>query len=230
MQQQLQFEEPSVKDDRQLLLDHLRKGQREIPFGQIPTELFMDPNVTDQGARIFGYLHTWCHPKQLIECPKCKVPYGVIESDMKWSKSKVSRHLRELEKSGWLSKKRSWNGGPYEFTLYPKNKQAQRKLKRDLKTMERIKKELAVGKSERVERIRAAVKDSQVNRQYEKYEHPKELIIDIPLDKASFELSPEEQAKISEMRKIWNQKDKDLHAGYIEKKKNGGLYGKKFWC
>ncbi len=96
--------------------------------------------------------------------------------------------------------------------------------------MKRIKKELAIGKSERVERIRAAVKNSQVHREYEKYEHPKQLIIDIPLDKASFELSPEEQSKITEIRKEWNQKDENLHVGYIEKKKNGSLYGKKFWC
>lgn len=210
------FKQPNFKHDRQLLLDHLKHANRDIPYGQIPTELYEDPQATPLAKVIFGYLHTYCFPKQLYECPKCMLSIDTISEGVKKDESTVRRSLKLLERLGWILITRVGRTFPNKYTLFPKNKKAVRKLKKDLKTMDNIKRELSIGKSDKFRRIRKQVVASQSHHHYEGLNIPEVEVVEDITNRTFYKLSPEEKAR---MEKIWTKKDEDLHSGYLQKKR-----------
>ena len=224
------FKEPNFKQDRQILLDHLKHTDKDIPYGQIPTELFEDPQIKLADAAIYGKLHTYCYPKKLSECPICRgVSIETISKAVRLSETTTRRKLKKLDRLGWILITQPRGTLPNNYTLFPKNKKAIRKLKKDLNSMESIKRELSIGKSERVKKIKEQVSASQTHHQFKDYTPPKIKVEveDIPLNHIFYKLSPEEKA---EVKKNCIKKDKNLVGGFLDRVGKNNINREEIWA
>jgi len=221
------FKQPKFKQDRQILLDHLKHADKDIPFGQAPTELFKDPQVKLADAGIFAMLHTYCYPKKLSECPTCRgVSIKTISKEAGLTESNVRKKLKKLDRLGWILITRVGGTLPNNYTLFPKNKKAVRKLKKDLRAMENIKRELSIGKSERAKKIKQQIKASQTHHQHKDYTPPEIRAEDIPLNHNFYELSQ----KKAEVEKNWSKKDQNLIDGFLDNKRKNNINMEKIWA
>jgi len=210
------FKRPSFKHDRQILLDHLKKADKDVLFGQTPIELLDDSQATSTDKVIFARLHAFCLSKQLSECPKCQVPIETICKRVNRTEDVVRKSLKRMNRLGWILTIRVGRTLPNKYTLFPHNKKRIRKLKKDLKAIDYIKRELSIGKSNRFERIRKQVAASQSHCQYEELNIPEVEVLEDIANRTFYKLSPEERTR---MEKIWTRKDEDLHSGYLQKKR-----------
>lgn len=210
------FKRPSFKHDRQVLLEHLKRADQDVLFGQTPIELLDDSQATSTDKVIFARLHAFCLSKQLSECPTCQVPIETICKKVNRTEDVVRKSLKRMNRLGWILTIRVGRTLPNEYTLFPHNKKRVRKLKKDLKAMDNIKRELSMCKSERYERIKKQVLASQTHHHYEELNIPEVEVVEDITNRTFYKLSPEERTR---MEKIWTKKDEDLHSGFLQKKR-----------
>jgi transposase-like protein len=112
-------------------------------FGQIPIKLLRDPNIRLQAKALFGILHTYTYPKQLIGNPETTISLATLSKDAGLTESNIRRWIKQLRDSGWIEIKRRGKTMTNRITLYGRSKAEQRKLEREMRKLKEIQYRLA---------------------------------------------------------------------------------------
>ena len=132
-------------------------------FGQVPNKLLLDPKIKLQAKALFGILHTYTYPKQLIGNPETTISLAALSKDAGLTESNIRIWLKKLRESGWIEIKRRGKTMPNRITLYGRSKSEQRKLERGMRKLKEIQYRLATD-----HRLAKRLNDSMRDRKSEK--------------------------------------------------------------
>jgi DNA-binding transcriptional regulator PaaX len=127
-------------------------------FGQIPIKLLRDPKIKLQPKALFGILHIYTYPKQLIGNPETTISLVTLSKDAGLTESNIRRWLKQLRDSGWIEIKRRGKTMTNRITLYGRSKAEQRKLEREMRKLNEIQYRLATD-HKLAKRLNDSIKD-----------------------------------------------------------------------